>query len=923
MDQIEPQPRTAEVVQANISGEISGQVAVGNYNLQIGSVHGGVVNINLPDQRPRLRARPTPVRILPRRIAGLLDRMEETGTAEMALSTQVPVEFNALSGYGKTSLLRLLARSSQTNVYPDGVIYLSARDQRPGDLLQSVFDALFEYDVSYKPSEGEIRFALQDKHALILLDDVELSREEVEGLLDAAPGCTFFLAGPEQKLWGEGRTIALGGLPISDAQSLLERELGRKLEHGEVAAAHELWELLDGSPLALIQAAALVREHGYSLSRLAAAARGEEPKKKVAALALEMLTEPERAIIAAIGALKGAALRAQHLPGLTRMAGTEVLLDGLQKQGIIQPAESGYRLAGFILTLIEQSWDMEKWSEWALNFFRSWASGFRKEPLKILEEAGALLHLHQWAMVSGRWQDSLELVRLVESPLAMGGRWEAWGAALQGGLQAAQTIGDLAEKAWVLHEMGTRLLCLGEKEAARDTLIRALRLRNSLGDQAGAAVTRHNLNLLLPPGSNGGPHNKIRSKPHFPLSTLAIWAVLALLILATALGIFSQASSNSVPTTLPVIHTSVSTSAPPKPSDTPQPSPPPSITVAPSQMDTARPTSTDTPLPTPTDTPMPSATHKPKPTALPCSPETRWLVYTVQRGDTLYNIARLAGTTYPRLMAANCLTGTLIRAGQKLYVPRLPVVTETITITPTETPIDTPTVITQTSNKPPSLQITNPRGDIQVIYDGYDKVGWYKDLVLTGSAKDPEDGALSGDSLVWTTDQTSIQAGELGRGTKISARLYSNVCRGVTHTITLLGVDSQGSDGTDVRQIRLLPKSCTPNLKILRPSAGVFPPGGFDQGLNAYYLEVKGAAEASDARNRPITGDAIVWMTDQTAVQDAILGYGAQPSFRLYLPNTKSYCDAIKHNVRIVVTDREGERIEKTVSITITESCIG
>jgi hypothetical protein len=256
-----------------------------------------------------------------------------------------------------------------------------------------------------------------------------------------------------------------------------------------------------------------------------------------------------------------------------------------------------------------------------------------------------------------------------------------------------------------------------------------------------------------------------------------------------------------------------------------------------------------------------------------------------------------------------------------LYVPRLPVIPTTIA--PPDTPTYTPTVTTQIPNQQPTPQITSPKGDVQFSYDGYDEVGWYKDLVLTGSAQDLEDGALSGESLIWSTDQTSIQAGELGRGTKISTRLYSSVCRGVTHTITLLAVDSQGARGVDVRRVQLSPKSCAPHLTILQPIAGVFPPDGYDEGLAAHYLEVKGAVEASDARNRPITGDAIVWMTNQTAVQDAILGYGAQPAFRLYLPDTQSYCDAIKHNVRIVATDREGRRIEKTVSITITESCIG
>lgn len=802
MDQTVSQPEAARVVQADISGEVSGQVAVGNYNLQIGSVHGGVVNINLPNQRPRLRPRATPVLILPRRVAGLLDRVDEVGAAEMALTNNLPVEFSAQGGLGKTTLLRLLARHSLTEVFPDGVIYLSARDQRPGDLLHSIFDALYEYDVPYKPREGGIRYALQDKRALILLDDVELSREEVEGLFDAAQNCTFLLASPDRKLWGEGRTIFLPGLPLAEARTLLERELGRKLNEAEVEAARELWERLTGSPLALIQAAALARERDFPLESLVAEVQEEEPKKKVVGRILAFLTGPERKIVAAIGALDGAALKARHIHDLTQVENSETLLDGLQKQGIIQASGSGYRLAGFVPVLIEQAWDMGQWREQALSFFRTWATGFRKAPLKVLEEADAIIHLNEWARDSGRWEDSLELVKLVEGSLAISGRWEAWEATLQHALQAAQSLGDLAEKAWALHQLGTRLLCLGDKEAARSLLIQALRLRTTLGDRAGAAVTRHNLNLLFAPGGNGGHHEGMGPKPRFPLSTLAIGTALALPILAVAMGLFNFLVPSPPKTPLLILPT-MGIPTTPLISNTLDPSPFPIITNTPFVTDTLLPpTSTNTPQPTPSETLVPTASDTATRTPVPCYPEMRWPVYTVRRGDTLYNIARLTGTTYPRLMAANCLTSTLIRTGQRLFVPRLPVVTKTFTPTPvTPTPVTpttappttvvptttyrttvapttvapattapitiypttvapattapitiypttvapattapiTITTITQIQNRIPVARITGPKSNLEYVDDDCGWRGWYKDLVLNGGTLDKED----------------------------------------------------------------------------------------------------------------------------------------------------------------------------------------
>ncbi len=73
----------------------------------------------------------------------------------------------------------------------------------------------------------------------------------------------------------------------------------------------------------------------------------------------------------------------------------------------------------------------------------------------------------------------------------------------------------------------------------------------------------------------------------------------------------------------------------------------------------------------PTSTPTPPPTWTPVP-PVQCVVRTDWPVYTVVRGDTLYSIARRAGTTVDALMAANCLTGSVIYAGQGLRVPTLP-----------------------------------------------------------------------------------------------------------------------------------------------------------------------------------------------------------------------------------------------------------
>ena len=103
--------------------------------------------------------------------------------------------------------------------------------------------------------------------------------------------------------------------------------------------------------------------------------------------------------------------------------------------------------------------------------------------------------------------------------------------------------------------------------------------------------------------------------------------------------------------------------------------------------------------------------------------------------------------------------------------------------------------ITDCSDQPPVVTVTSPLDQETFFYTGFDEAlnMWYPDDHFTGTALDPEDGTLSGAALVWTTDQTALQAPLLGTGSAITGRLYSNVCSGVTHNVTLEATDSFGN----------------------------------------------------------------------------------------------------------------------------------
>ena len=517
------QPFPPTNIEAQIQGEISGQVAVGNYNIQIGSIHGGVVNIVQPEQQPRPWPRPNPVFLRPRPFPGLLDREAEVGTASAALQSATPVEFHGQAGLGKTTLLRHLSHHPAATSFPDGVVYLSARHQPIDDLLQSLFDAFYESDVPFKPTDAQVRHALQKKQALILLDDVDLARDEVEALMDVAPGCTFLLASPERRLWGEGRAVALRGLPPGDAQALVERELGRPLTPEERTAAQNLCTALEGHPLRLLQAAAMAREEGRSLAEVARRTQIPSPVEALTAETLNALPKPERQVLAALAALGGAPLPADHLAALAGLPNVAPALETLLRRGLVQAHSPRYSLAGALGEDLQQMWDLTPWAERTLAYFTTWAERHRSASDRLLEEADAILQALKWAAGAGCWKEVLRLGWAVEGALALGRRWGAWAQVLQWVLQAARVLGDRAAEAWSLHQLGSRALCLGDAAAARTSLSQALRMREAIGDRAGAAVTRHNLNLL--PGAPPAPPRK----PPVPKAgpSPAAWLILA------------------------------------------------------------------------------------------------------------------------------------------------------------------------------------------------------------------------------------------------------------------------------------------------------------------------------------------------------------------------------------------------------------
>ncbi|MBZ0233076.1 MAG: hypothetical protein K8M05_12165 [Deltaproteobacteria bacterium] len=154
---------------------------------------------------------------------------------------------------------------------------------------------------------------------------------------------------------------------------------------------------------------------------------------------------------------------------------------------------------------------------------------------------------------------------------------------------------------------------------------------------------------------------------------------------------------------------------------------------------------------------------------------------------------------------------------------------------------------------------------------------------LTATASDPEDGTLSGASVVWRTD---LQVAPLGSGNVLNTTLPVGA-----NTVTCIATDSDGKNGSD----SIVVSSRSPFAQINHPgnnetryvSDGDFPFTGV----------------ARDLEDGALTGTDLVW----TSNLDGELGIGE--SFTTTL-------SAGVHTITLTATDGDGD--SDAVSITLT-----
>ena len=250
-------------------------------------------------------------------------------------------------------------------------------------------------------------------------------------------------------------------------------------------------------------------------------------------------------MLAALGLFSGTMVAGAHVAGVAGVESVQPLLESLEQRGLVQSHDQSYALAPGVTP--EDPGERKSTLTRALGYFADWTESHRNQYKLIAASGEAILLLLKQAVDAQAWNEVRRLGHASEEALTVTGKWDMWANVLDSIELAANAQHDVAERAWVLHQLGTRALCLGDRYAAETSLRDALGLRERLNDVAGAAATQHNLDILLgvvPPKPDNNKPQKTPPPQPAPLWLKAGIVALVGLAALTAFFVWRYLSTN-------------------------------------------------------------------------------------------------------------------------------------------------------------------------------------------------------------------------------------------------------------------------------------------------------------------------------------------------------------------------------------------
>ena len=506
----------------NVGGDVEGSIIVGNnnqvYDVSVNIQHGDVINLQVEPTVKRHSLNPKP----PRAPRGFVGRGPELEALGKNITSREAIFIYGHDGLGKTSLIRQVANSNPAQNMPDGVIFLESVDEAGKafgfqDIVQSLFDSLYTSYPPLKVNSATARTYLSHTAPLVILDGFDLPIGAYNDLPDLFPGGALLVSSRSPSAEDEFQPYQLSPLKRRDSIQLLSEKSGIPTEIMNLATMDRICELCNDVPLALTKLANMIQRRRLTLEDAGRKLEGiQTPSREPIQAGIErsfgvvysLLNSDERAILSRVAAAPGISVERYWLESTTEISSVAEL-EALE---IIQANSPRMRISDAFRRFINPNpAELRQQRQTLLARILRVLDKPSLDFSYITEELGNILGLIEWASSENRWKDVIALGKIVDPYLTLHGLWDAWESVLKRILQAGQKLDDQAVQAWALHQLGSREIGAGSIPQAIKYLVHALRIRESAGDKIGAAFTRHNLNIILPP-----PGNKQDAKPDKP-----------------------------------------------------------------------------------------------------------------------------------------------------------------------------------------------------------------------------------------------------------------------------------------------------------------------------------------------------------------------------------------------------------------------
>ncbi len=598
-----------------VGGNVEGDIIVGNNNFKVNTNYGTIIYKQAAPQARLRDAIPQP----PRAPRGFVGRTKELGQLGRLIAANEAVSVYGPDGAGKSALLRQAATGDAARARPNGVVMLEGVDERGEalgleDVIQRLFDALFESDPPLKVNATTARTYLSNTRPLVVLDNVNLPSAALASLPDLFPQGALLVTATRSPADDVMQPLKVDPLQRKESIQLLSARANLSVDAPR-STLDALCALLADVPLAIVTAANAIREVDLPLDRARAALASATPQSTDAmkagverawALVNLTLSDNERQLLALAAAAPGVsvdpewmrrmtlapALRFGASAGVGGAEWVDAAMERLQALGLLRANSPRLRVEPGLRAMLRASLDEAVFKDRMADFMVREVSNRGLDWGFCADELGNLLGLIEWAAERRQWHPVVELCRGLDPYLCLHGLWDAWDAILNRALQASRAVGDRAHEAWALHQLGTHALGLGQDRHAINLLRQALDMRRALGDTVGMAYTQHNIDLLIPPAppTRGGPEAPTRPSPkqrepaRQPRRASRLGCMVALVIL---MGVIATAVYAVATGLLPVLP--AQPDLPPSATYTPTPERAQPTTIPPTRTRTATP----------------------------------------------------------------------------------------------------------------------------------------------------------------------------------------------------------------------------------------------------------------------------------------------------------------------------------------------